>query len=413
MGFVKTPVKGMRDFLPKEMALREYLMNEIKKTYTSFGYNLIETPAVEHISNLTSNQGGENEKLLFKILKRGEKLENASLDDKQELADLGLRYDLTVPLTRFYANNANELESPFKALQIGNVWRAERPQKGRYRQFTQCDIDIFGESSNLAEVDLITATSTLLNKFDFIKYKVRINDRRILKAMAIYAGFREEDIDSVLISLDKIDKISKTGVYNELLEKGFDSSSISMYLDLFDKDATNGPLDFCGNLFNDYMDDDVLENLEDIILKVKDTAYCDIVFDPTLVRGMSYYTGPIFEIEAVDFNGSICGGGRYDEMVKKFINVDTPACGFSIGFERLVTIFLDHGFEIPNKEEKCVYILEKNMDLKKELALLKEANNLRAQGKILKVVYRNKNAKFQKEKLINEGYTNIFEYFCD
>lgn len=406
MNLIKTPVKGMRDFLPEEMQIREYVINKIKNTYINFGYNIIETPIVEHIENLSSNQGGENEKLIFKILKRGEKLKEA---EDTDLTDSGLRYDLTLPLSRFYANNANNLSYPFKSMQIGPVFRAERPQKGRYRQFTQCDIDILGENSIMAEIDLITATSTLLNQFP-INYTIRINDRRILSSMALYAGFKEEDIDKVLISLDKLDKIGETGVKIELLAKGFDDETIQTYLNLFKREVINSPQDYCGNLFNDYLEDNVIENLENIIITTKNTCNANIIFDPTLVRGMSYYTGPIFEIASPEFQGSIGGGGRYDKMISKFINISTPACGFSIGFERLVSILLEKNFKVPETKEKCAFIIEKNMPL---IDILKEANTLRNQNKIVKVMYRNKNAKHQKEILLEEGYTNIKEFFND
>ena len=209
MGFVRIPVKGMNDFLPNEMLLREYVIKEIKDTYTKFGFNIIETPCLEHIENLCSKQGGENEKLIFKVLKRGDKLDYSNAKDENDLVDMGLRYDLTVPLSRYYANNMAKLSSPFKALQIGNVWRAERPQKGRFRQFIQCDIDILGEKTNIAEIELVLATTTLLTKIGFNNFKVRINDRRILKMMADYCGFPSEDSDKIFIILDKIDKIGK------------------------------------------------------------------------------------------------------------------------------------------------------------------------------------------------------------
>ena len=204
MGFVKIPVKGMNDFLPNEMLLREYVIKEIKDTYTKFGFHIIETPCLEHIENLCSKQGGENEKLIFKVLKRGDKLDYSNAKDENDLVDMGLRYDLTVPLSRYYANNMAKLPSPFKALQIGNVWRAERPQKGRFRQFIQCDIDILGEKTNIAEIELVLATTTLLTKIGFRHFKVRMNDRRILKMMADYCQFPSEDSDKIFIILDKV-----------------------------------------------------------------------------------------------------------------------------------------------------------------------------------------------------------------
>ena len=233
MALKKKPVTGMKDMLPKEMEIRDYVIQMIKDTYKTFGFTSIETPCVEHIENLCSKQGGDNEKLIFKILKRGEKLKIAEAKEEIDLVDGGLRYDLTVPLARYYANHANELPSPFKALQIGNVWRADRPQRGRFRQFMQCDIDILGEPTNLAEIELILATTTLLGKLDFKNFTIRINDRRILKAMAAYSGFPEESYDTVFIILDKMDKIGFEGVAKELEEAGFAKESVEKYLKMF------------------------------------------------------------------------------------------------------------------------------------------------------------------------------------
>ena len=228
----------MKDILPKEMAIRNYVMNMIRETYGTFGFFAIETPCVEHIENLCSKQGGENEKLIFKIMKRGEKLKLDTAKTENDLTDSGLRYDLTVPLSRYYSNNANELPAPFKALQMGNVWRADRPQRGRFRQFMQCDIDILGEPTYLAEIELVLATTTLLGKLDFHNFTIRINDRRILKAMAQYSGFPAESFDTVFIILDKMDKIGIEGVAEELEKEGFAKESIDTYLGLF-REITN------------------------------------------------------------------------------------------------------------------------------------------------------------------------------
>ena len=238
MALKKKPVTGMKDMMPKEMEVRDYVIALIKDTYRDFGFTSIETPCVEHIENLCSKQGGDNEKLIFKILKRGEKLKIDTAKEESDLVDGGLRYDLTVPLSRYYSNHSNELPSPFKALQMGNVWRADRPQRGRFRQFMQCDIDILGESSNLAEIELIQATSTLLGKLDFKGFTIRINDRQILKAMAAYSGFAEEDYDAVFITLDKMDKIGLDGVEKEMEESGYPKESIEKYLGLF-REVTN------------------------------------------------------------------------------------------------------------------------------------------------------------------------------
>ena len=235
MALSKKPVTGMRDILPEEMRIRDYVIGVIKETYGRFGFTSIETPCMENIANLTNKQGGDNEKLIFKVLKRGEKLNVAQAQEEEDVVDFGMRYDLTVPLVRYYSNNAAQLPSPFKALQIGNVWRADRPQRGRFRQFMQCDIDIFGEPSNLAEIELILATTTTLTKLGFRGFEIRINDRRILKAMAAYSGFPEEAYDNVFITLDKMDKIGLEGVRAELLENGFDGNTVDKYLELYQK----------------------------------------------------------------------------------------------------------------------------------------------------------------------------------
>ena len=235
MALSKKPVTGMRDILPEEMRIRDYVIGVIKETYGRFGFTSIETPCMENIANLTNKQGGDNEKLIFKVLKRGEKLNVAQAQEEEDVVDFGMRYDLTVPLVRYYSNNAAQLPSPFKALQIGNVWRADRPQRGRFRQFMQCDIDIFGEPSNLAEIELILATTTTLTKLGFRGFEIRINDRRILKAMAAYSGFLQESYDSVFITLDKMDKIGPEGVKQELIQSGFQSGSAEKYMELFQR----------------------------------------------------------------------------------------------------------------------------------------------------------------------------------
>ena len=242
MALSKKPVNGMKDILPEEMQIRDYVQQVIKETYRSFGFTPIETPCMENIANLSSKQGGENEKLIFKVMKRGEKLKIDEAKSESDLVDFGMRYDLTVPLVRFYSNNANDLPSPFKALQMGSVWRADRPQRGRYRQFMQCDIDIIGEPSNLAEIELILATTTTIGKLGFKNFEIRINERRILKAMAAYSGFAEEDFDTVFIILDKMDKIGADGVAKELEEEGYAKESVEKYMALFEgvKNADNG-----------------------------------------------------------------------------------------------------------------------------------------------------------------------------
>jgi len=418
MSLVKKPVTGMKDILPAEMQLRDYAIGIIKKTYGEFGFTSIETPAVESLANLNSKQGGENEKLIFKVMKRGEKLNLETAQSENDLTDSGLRYDLTVPLVRFYAAHQQELPSPFKALQMGNVWRADRPQKGRYRQFMQCDIDILGEASNLAEIELILATTTTLGRLGFEDFKIRINDRQILKAMAAYSSFPEERYDEVFITLDKMDKIGIDGVSEELLKEGFDKASIDKYLDLFraaeGKEGLDG-LKVIADMLGDFLSDEVREGLSEIIASVDatKTSKFEMVFDPTLVRGMSYYTGTIFEVSMPQYGGSCGGGGRYDKMVGKFLGQDTPACGFSIGFERIIMIMMDEGFKIPGESEKTAFLIEKGIGGDRLSEIIKEAQEERTSGKQVLVVRMNKNKKFQKQQLTDQGYTDFKEFYLN
>ena len=414
MTLKKKPVTGMKDILPAEMQLRDYVTGLIKETYKSFGFSPIETPCVEHIENLCSKQGGDNEKLIFKIMKRGEKLNLEQAKEEADLTDSGLRYDLTVPLSRFYANNANDLPAPFKALQIGSVWRADRPQRGRFRQFVQCDIDILGEASCLAEIELILATTTLLGKLNFKDFKVRINERRILKAMAAYSGFTEDQYDQVFIILDKMDKIGWDGVKAELLEAGYPEKNVETYVSMFgEMENAKDSLVYLEEKLSGVLEDGVIDNLRMIRESVEATAAAQfrLIFDPTLVRGMSYYTGTIFEIEMAEFGSSVAGGGRYDKMIGKFTGKDTPACGFSIGFESIVTILMEQGFRIPGAAVKKAFLVEKNMPAEKLCEVLKEAKAERETGAQVLVALMNKNKKFQKEQLAKEGYTEFKEYF--
>lgn len=421
MALSKKPVTGMKDIMPEEMVIRDYVIKVITETYSKFGFTRIETPCMENIENLTNKQGGDNEKLIFKILKRGEKLNLEIAKEEADLVDGGLRYDLTVPLVRYYSNHANELPSPFKALQMGNVWRADRPQRGRYRQFMQCDIDILGEPSNLAEIELILATTTTIGRLGFKDFEIRINDRRMLKAMAAYAGFAEDTYDSVFITLDKMDKIGIEGVTEELGENGFEKSSVDKYLELFkclqDKAAlgSSEQVEYLSSVLGDYLPAEVRENLTQIINAVDATkeAQFKLVFDPTLVRGMSYYTGTIFEIAMPEFGGSCGGGGRYDEMVGKFTGQNVPACGFSIGFERIILLLTEQGFKVPGSSQKTAYLIEKGMSAERLIEVIKEAQSARKSGEQILVVRMNKNKKFQKEQLEKEGYENIKEFYVN
>ena len=417
MALSKKPVNGMKDILPAEMEIRDYVTSVIKDTYRSFGFTPIETPCMENIANLSNKQGGENEKLIFKVLKRGEKLNLETAKEEADVVDFGMRYDLTVPLSRFYANHANDLPTPFKALQIGSVWRADRPQRGRYRQFTQCDIDILGEPSNLAEIELITATTTTIGRLGFKNFEIRINERRILKAMAAYSGFEEKDYDSIFITLDKMDKIGLEGVAAELGEEGYAKESIDKYLELFEllkdrKDVAEG-VAFLKDKLGDFLDLEVADSLTEIATAVNATKNAEftLVFDPTLVRGMSYYTGTIFEIAMPELGAACGGGGRYDKMIGKFTGNDVPACGFSIGFERIILLLMESGFKIPERPKRVAYLVEKKYPAEKLVDVMKQAKEARENGQQVLVVRMNKNKKFQKEQLSKEGYEEFEEFF--
>lgn len=416
MALNKKTVTGMKDILPAEMEIRDYVLNIIKETYKSYGFSSIETPCMEHIGNLTSKQGGDNEKLIFKILKRGEKLNVEEAKSDADLVDEGLRYDLTVPLCRYYSNNSANLTTPFKALQTGNVWRADKPQKGRFRQFRQCDIDVLGDGTYLVEIETILAITDALKRICPDKaFTVRVNDRAILNGMADYAGFPEGDRDRVFVILDKMDKIGSDGVAKELLEAGYDKAAVDKYMEILPnagKDAEG--VRKLGQTLASVMDIEKSENLAFIMDAVKEISDIEfgLEFDPTLVRGMGYYTGTIFEIAMEGFGGSVAGGGRYDKLIGKFTGVDTPACGISIGFERIVTILMDSGFKVP-VTGKMVYLFEKGMDKESFKKVLLEAQVQRRKGVCVAVAQMNKNKKFQKEQLMKEGYEEFKEFYRD
>ena len=425
MKFIATPVKGMNDFLPQDMKLRQHVLRLIRDTYATYGFDEIETPSMEHIENLTGKVGGENEKLIFKVMKRGRELEKGLATG--EIADSGMRYDLTVPLCRFYAKNRNDLPTPLKALQIGNVWRADNPQKGRFRQFTQCDIDIIGDGSIMAEIELIAATSGMLTRIfsevGVSEFTVHINDRRILKAMAASAGFTPEQYDDVFITLDKMDKIGLDGVKEQLREHGYAEEVVEKYVSMFDAAATDPAAsakascsDFCEKVCADTLDPTVAAGMDTILDSVRKmiASSVHLEFDPTLVRGMSYYTGTIFEISIDGYNFSIAGGGRYDEMIGRFSNQSAPACGFSIGFERIITILRDLNWQEPGTAAKrMAFLVDERIPAEKLTAVFEKATALRGAGNIVTVQPLKKNAKFQVETLEKNGYTEIHKVYAD
>lgn len=365
-------VKGTNDYLPSQAALRDYLQSVILKTYKSHGFERIVTPILEDIENLDKSEGGENLNLIFKVLKRGDKLSEAIENGhfkENELADMGLRYDLTLPLSRYYANNRAKLPSPAKCIQIDRVYRAERPQKGRLREFIQCDIDILGSSSNTCEIELIDTTAKALLGIGIKNFTVKINDRRILKNVLLNAGFLPEQLDSVCITIDKFDKVGEEGVRAELVEKEFDKAAIDKMIEIF----ANLPLSL-EQVKKYCTDEEALNNVETIMNAVNEinNGEYSIDFDISLVRGQGYYTGTIFEIQSLDFKGSIAGGGRYDNLIGKFIGENVPAVGFSIGFERIFAILSETGYVIPGK--KKIALLFDECDV---VAALRKADELR------------------------------------
>ena len=353
-------VKGTNDYLPEQARIRDYLQNKILQVYTDNGFEHIITPAIEAGENLDKSEGGENLNLIFKILKRGQKLTKAlEAGEVDGLSDMGLRYDLTLPLSRYYANNRNDLISPMKCIQIDRVYRAEQPQKGRLREFIQCDIDILGTSSINAEIELICTTTKALLAIGMDEFTVKINDRRILRAVLQFMGFAEQDLDSVCIIFDKMDKIGAEGVEAELKEKGYDGETIQKFTDFLK--AGDFSLAKIETMIGE---NEAINNVKKILEtaeKLSDGKY-NLKYDISLVRGQGYYTGTVFEVESNKFKGAIAGGGRYDNLIGKFINEDVPAVGFSIGFERIYAILSEQGI----KEE----------DTKKRVAVLYDAEDI-------------------------------------
>ncbi len=354
------PTRGMKDYLPDDSLKRETVLNTIVDTYRKFGYKKIQTPSVESLAILSDGDGGDNEKLTFKILKRGNKLKlDEIVIDENILTESGLRYDLTKPLSRFYANNQAKLPNPFKVIQADNVWRAERPQKGRLRQFVQCDIDYIGEENALAEIDLLLAASEALDNIGFKDFKFKINDRRILIALAKKYDFemRNGNFDELFIILDKLDKIGNDGVKKELIIKEYKEKSIAGILSFFEKYSTSSSdidiNELASEFSEDILEKEILDSLKKVINAITTSSF-DIKFEPSLVRGMGYYTGLIYEIEYKNYPGAIGGGGRYDNMIGKLLNNNNvSACGISFGFERIMDIL----------EEENRTLVKNNIDL--------------------------------------------------
>ncbi len=390
------PPSGMRDFLPAEKYLRQYVMNVIREEYTINGFTEIETSEIENLTNLINSDGGDNTKMLFKILKRGEKLKLNEIPESEDaLTDLALRFDLTLPLSRFYANNRNELPAVFKAIQMGNVFRAERPQKGRYRSFVQCDVDVIGDATNLTEIELINTVVRTISRLGLDNLVVKINDRRVLKGYVMAAGFAEDEFADIAITLDKLDKIGKDGIIEELKSKNYPVDKIENLLKISDEIERDGLACIENYSAEGYAN---LKTIIDVTSAIQDLA--DIKYDHTLVRGMGYYTSSIFEIYYGEGGLAIGGGGRYDEMVGKLSGVDAPACGFSIGYERLIDILLETKFEVPCGTRLALFYQEGD-DLTE---VMKQSIALRQTYSIVSVFLKKKKFGKQVDRIKNEGF---------
>ena len=396
-------LKGMKDILPQEQRMRDFVQSKILETYKASGFERISTPILEDSENLDKSDGGDNLNLIFKVLKRGEKLEAALAKQNptdKDLSDMGLRYDLTLPLTRFFSANRNELCFPFKVIQTDRVYRAERPQKGRLREFVQCDIDILGDSSVNAEVELIDVTANAMLSIGFKDFYININDRRILRNMLETMGFLPESIDSVCITFDKLDKIGADGVKAELQEKQFDKKAIDALVDFIQHGEIT--LDNVISRCSEVSIGDDLKYIIQTAKKVSGGKY-DVKYCPNLVRGQGYYTGAVFEIASPLFSGAIGGGGRYDNLIGKFTGQSIPAVGFSIGFERICSILLEQNYQIPGAKERCAFLYDDSADFAK---IMNMAQSLRKDYNVA-VFKKAKKMGPQFDMLEKQGFTKF------
>ena len=391
-----SPIRGTNDYMPKEAKIREIVRHRILNCFQNNGYNLISTPILENLEFLNMSDGGDNLKLMFKTVKRGDKLdltkENLSVAD---IVEEGLRYDLTVPLARFYANNREKLPNPFKAIQIDYSFRAERPQRGRLRQFTQCDIDVFGDSSINAELELLKTALESYKSLGFDKLTLKINDRRILNQLLLFAGFNQEELGTICVTLDKIDKIAISGVVMELLEKGMEAEKINKLTEEINDVVTNG----IGVASKYGVDSCYIDDINYLInnLNALSNNQFDIRFDISIVRGQGYYTGPVFEFYTDGFGGAIGGGGRYDKMIEKMVGISVPAVGVSMGFEPITMLIKERGttFDtldnlalVYDEEDNIIEVFEIKEELKKKynVSLFKRAKNMKNFFEKVKVV---------------------------
>jgi len=402
-----SPARGMRDLLPADVAVRDHVLESISAVYRRFGYQRIETPALEHIDRLSSGEGGDNEKLIFEVLRRGLPPEVAAGTPRRELVDLGLRYDLTVPLTRFYGNNHASLPMPFRSLQVGPVWRADRPQRGRYRQFYQCDIDMIGEPTVLAEAELIEATTEALAAIGLTGTTVRLSDRRFLAALAADCGVPEAAQDAFFITVDKLDKIDWAGVRAELLESGFDPAQV-----VAAEEKIRGLIGVPADKLADALVRSVPGLAPEVVADLSATAASldrlatdrplSWEFDPTLVRGMGYYTGQVFEIIHLDMSGSVAGGGRYDKLIGRSLGHDVPACGFSIGFERIVDLLSRE-----QSRDAIAVLVEADVPVPDAVAVARETREQAGPGRVVEMVRRSGKFGAQRKRLEAAGFTGF------
>jgi histidyl-tRNA synthetase len=402
-----SPARGMRDLLPADVAVRDHVLESISAVYRRFGYQRIETPALENIARLSSGEGGDNEKLIFEVLRRGLPPEVAAGTAVRDLVDLGLRYDLTVPLTRFYGNNHAALPLPFRSLQVGPVWRADRPQKGRYRQFYQCDIDMIGEPTVLAEAELIEATTEALAAIGLSGTTVRLSDRRFLGALASACGVPEAAQDAFFITVDKLDKIGWDGVRAELSESGFDAAQVTAAVDKIQGliDVPADRLAFALAESVPGLDAAVVQDLAavaDSLAQLAKERPVNWQFDPTLVRGMGYYTGQVFEITHPDMSGSVAGGGRYDKLIGRSLGQDVPACGFSIGFERIVDL-LPAGLA----RDAVALLVEADVPVADAAAVARELRTGPQEIRVVETVRRSGKFGAQQKRLEKAGFTGF------
>lgn len=395
-----TPLKGMRDCLPQEMRIRDYVQGEILKVYRTCGFERIATPILEDLENLDKSDGGDNLNLIFKVMKRGDKLQQAAAAGQtQALADMGLRYDLTLPLSRFYADNHDRLPNPFKVIQTDRVYRAERPQKGRSREFVQCDIDILGDGTPRAEIELIDVTAQALQAIGFTNFTIHVNDRRLLHGMLIGLGFCEQSLESVCISFDKLDKIGAQGVRAELCEKQQPQAAIDALLAFLQQGDIS--LERVSALCADHALAETVSYVINTVRRIANGRY-HICFNPCLVRGQGYYTGMVFEITCEEFSGAIAGGGRYDGMIGKFLGCSVPAVGFSIGFERICAVLSERGFTVP-QQQRLALLYRPEQDFAQ---VLEQAQALRTAYSVTTLTAAKKLGK-QLDRLAQSGFTHV------